>query len=136
MVKPNNSAYSLIEILAVIVIIAILAGLAMPYYVKTTEKAHQAEAYKILGEIRNAVMRYYYQFNEPSVKSLNYLTWADLDIEVPISKYFEYIIGSPTEEIVKEPVAYAKRVIQIPWLGGQYIICISKKGDIGMGVPK
>ncbi len=61
--KPGNKGFTLMEVLIVIVIIAVLAGLAVPIYTATVEKSRRAEALATLGAIRQSEMRYFSQFS-------------------------------------------------------------------------
>ncbi|MBL7131775.1 MAG: prepilin-type N-terminal cleavage/methylation domain-containing protein [Candidatus Omnitrophica bacterium] len=51
--------FTLLELVIVIVIIAILAALAIPQYMITTERARAAEGLLILDAVRNSQIRYY-----------------------------------------------------------------------------
>ncbi len=51
------------EVLIVIIIIAVLAGLAVPLYRTTVEKSRKAEALGTLSAIRQSEVRYYSQYN-------------------------------------------------------------------------
>ena len=55
----DRRGFTLLELLMVVVIIGILAGLAIPQYLKTTEKARIAEAVGVLGGIRSSQIRYF-----------------------------------------------------------------------------
>ena len=61
----------------VVIIIAILAAIALPAYLKTTERTRAAEALQILASIRSAQRRYLAQ-NGAYAAAL-----GDLDIDVP-----------------------------------------------------
>ena len=51
--------FTLLELLMVVVVIAILAAVALPQFLKTQERARMSEALTILGAIRSAEIRYY-----------------------------------------------------------------------------
>lgn len=55
----NQSGFSLIELLIVLVIIGILAGLAIPQYTSYTTKAKQTEAKELLHQIYLTERSYY-----------------------------------------------------------------------------
>ena len=55
----NSKGFTLIEILIVIIILAVLAGLAIPMYRGTVEKARKAEALSVLSSMRQSELRYF-----------------------------------------------------------------------------
>ncbi|MEE9441411.1 MAG: prepilin-type N-terminal cleavage/methylation domain-containing protein [candidate division Zixibacteria bacterium] len=59
----SQKGFSLIELLIVLVLIAILAGLAIPRYMAYTTKAKQTEAKELLNQIYLA-QRSYFQIND------------------------------------------------------------------------
>lgn len=59
-----KKAFTLVELLIVIVIIGILATLAVPQYNKMIERARGAEAKSILGALARANLAYYYEHGD------------------------------------------------------------------------
>ena len=59
----RRNAFTLLELLIVIIILGILATIALPRYLKSVEKSKDAEAYLHLGLIRTAEVDYYAEFN-------------------------------------------------------------------------
>ena len=59
MQKNTKRAFTLIELIIVVVIIGILALVAIPRYFANIEKARKAEAYSTMRSIREAVLGYY-----------------------------------------------------------------------------
>lgn len=54
----NNKGFSLIELIAVLLIIAILAAVGIPIYVKQVESARAADAISAIGAIKTASQTY------------------------------------------------------------------------------
>src|SRR5437870_3383994 len=57
----NRKGFTLLEILIVIVILGIVAGLAIPVFTSNVMKSRAQEAYASLGAIRNAMATYWAQ---------------------------------------------------------------------------
>ena len=57
--KRQTQGFTLLELLMVVIIIGILAAVAVPQYLKSTEKSRMSEAITILGQIRSSNIRYY-----------------------------------------------------------------------------
>ncbi|MDD4895095.1 MAG: prepilin-type N-terminal cleavage/methylation domain-containing protein [Candidatus Omnitrophica bacterium] len=55
----NRKAFTLLELIIVIIIVGILAVLGLTQYTRTTEKGRSAEAKAILGSLRTAEEAYY-----------------------------------------------------------------------------
>jgi len=54
----TSRGFTLLELLVVVIIIGVLASLAIPRFIKTTEQARTAEAKQWLGQIRSSEIRY------------------------------------------------------------------------------
>lgn len=82
--REGQGGFTLLELLMVVIIIGILASVAMPQYIKASEKARAAEALSVLGAIRAAQVRYRAQ------SSTNVYTAAltDLDVEFSALKFW------------------------------------------------
>ena len=55
----KKRGFTLLEVLIVVIIIGILAGIALPQYMSTLEKARSAEAMTNLGTLRSAMERHW-----------------------------------------------------------------------------
>ena len=56
--KRERGGFTLLELLMVVIIIAILASIALPQYIRATEKARATEALQLAGAIRASENRY------------------------------------------------------------------------------
>ncbi|MBL8744838.1 MAG: type II secretion system protein [Phycisphaerae bacterium] len=52
-------AFTLIELIAVMIVLAILAGVAVPRYIDYTDRARTAALQGVLGNVRSAVSNFY-----------------------------------------------------------------------------
>src|SRR6185295_18682367 len=57
--NPVSKGFTLLEVLIVIVILAVLAGLAVPIYAAQVEKSRAQEALQMLDSLRGSMLRYY-----------------------------------------------------------------------------
>ncbi|MDD7578145.1 MAG: prepilin-type N-terminal cleavage/methylation domain-containing protein [Elusimicrobia bacterium] len=83
----QKSGFTLIELLVVVLIIGILSAVALPQYEWTVEKSRAAEALAVLKTLRDA-QEVYYMVNGAYASD-----FTALDVEVPESKYFNYVDG-------------------------------------------
>jgi len=82
-----RKGFTLLELVIVVIIVAVLAGLGIPQFVKTVERARASEAVGLLGSLRSAQLRYYAEY------TVYTSTCTNLDVNAPTTlKYF----GSPT----------------------------------------
>lgn len=74
-----RQGFTLLELLMVVIIIGILTSIALPQYVRMSERARSSEAMIILSTIRSAQLRY------KANSSSNVFTSnvSDLDVDVP-----------------------------------------------------
>ena len=74
--RQRARGFTLLELVVVIIILAVLAGMAVPRYLKTVNRSYGAEALSILGELRASASRYYARTGDYSN-----MTMADLDFD-------------------------------------------------------
>ena len=90
-----KKAWTLLEILVVLVIIVILATFAIPQYIKATKKAISSEAIKTISSLKDALIAYHLE-NGGFTENLD-----DLDVANPNkreeAKFGYRIIGSSIE---------------------------------------
>ena len=55
----KKKGFTLLELLIVVVVLAILAGLALPQYFRVITRSKEAEGWEMMAAIRSAEMRYY-----------------------------------------------------------------------------
>lgn len=75
-----HSGFTLIELLVVVLIIGILSSIALPQYTKAVEKARAAEAFSLMGSVRQALDAYMLS-GQADVELCT--TNSPLDIELP-----------------------------------------------------
>jgi prepilin-type N-terminal cleavage/methylation domain-containing protein len=56
--RYRKKGFTLLELLMVVIIIAILASIALPQFIRAAEKSRAAEAFSTLGAVRSAEIRY------------------------------------------------------------------------------
>ncbi len=98
--RANQKGFTLIEILIVIIIVGVLAGLAVPVYQAQVTRAYRQEALQALGTTREALLRYFAQNNGTYVGADVSAGGCNLDYcpnaaaSGGQTKYFTYTIGN------------------------------------------
>ena len=64
--RTPSKGFTLLELVVVIVILAILAGLAVPRYMRTVNRSRSNEALQTLGYLRESAERYYARYSSYS----------------------------------------------------------------------
>ncbi|VAX34813.1 hypothetical protein MNBD_UNCLBAC01-1577 [hydrothermal vent metagenome] len=111
----KNSAFTLTEIIIVIVIIGVMAGFVLPRYTLAMERMRVSEGVQILISLLGAQKRYEM---ENGVFADDY---ADLDVTIPISDNFDSITND--EINTSDPVVDVVRT-------GDYTLSIDEDGTI------
>ena len=107
----KQGGFTLLELLMVVIIIAILASLALPQYIRATERSRATEALQILGALRASEHRYRAQ----SAKNDYTGVLAELDADVPVMDSW----NAPTFTVTAGGAA-AKGQITVPRNVGQF----------------
>ncbi|MFH1359588.1 MAG: prepilin-type N-terminal cleavage/methylation domain-containing protein [Candidatus Omnitrophota bacterium] len=79
----GNKGFTLLEIIIVIIIVGVLAGLAVPRFFRTVEYSRGMEALSNLGTLRQSINRCYLQNPTAANWATNCILWTDLDVENP-----------------------------------------------------
>ena len=88
----RRGAFTLLELLMVVIIIGILAAMALPQFIRAAEKARATEAFNLLGTVRSAENRY--RAMEPSNQYTEDL--LNLDVEIPTPNDWTVVLPSVT----------------------------------------
>ncbi len=131
-----KKGFTLLELLVVVIIVGILASIAIPQYVKITEKSRASEARSILGTIRTAEAAFFQQNNVYT------LTIANLDIDdpnaVPGVHYFSYAVTAMDNAAVPPTFTaiatrYTANGRNPNWTGvGAYTITMDQAGNVAV----
>jgi prepilin-type N-terminal cleavage/methylation domain-containing protein len=79
-----NKGFTLLELIIVVIIVAVLAGLGIPQFLKTVERSKAAEGVTTLGALRSSQLRYYAEWNSYTS------TCGSLDVGAPVTmKWFD-----------------------------------------------
>ncbi len=102
--KRSNKGFTLIELMIVVVIIAVLAALAIPRYMRAATKSKQSEAREVLKQIYTMERAYFiehetYVLNGITASAANPLAYSVIAIEIMPSARYTYTItmSSPTQ---------------------------------------
>ena len=76
-----RKGFTLLELVIVVIIVAVLAGLGIPQFIKTVERAKAAEGVAMLGAMRSSQLRYYAEFGVYT----SLAACTSLDVQPPAS---------------------------------------------------
>lgn len=122
----NKMAFTLLEIMIVVIIIGILGGMVLQRYNTTVERTTAQEGVQTLSVLLEAQRRYALANNgayQIGNGGGNLLTNGDLDVNIPVSRFFNV-------PIIDNNAANVAQVTRSR-LGRQYILFISDTGAIG-----
>ncbi|MBQ3835162.1 MAG: prepilin-type N-terminal cleavage/methylation domain-containing protein [Elusimicrobia bacterium] len=90
----NKKAFTLIELVITITIVAILASVAVPLYTGYTKKAKLTEGYSLINSIRAAQHRYYSEYRAFFYPGnwVHTCNLPELSIDARSNKYFTDIV--------------------------------------------
>lgn len=110
--RLNQKGFSLIELLIVLVIIGILAGIAIPRYMSSTVKAKQTEAKQMLHQIY-LLQRSFFQNNDRywipqagiTADKENQYAFDTIGVEIMKSARYAYVISGDIDHFTATATA-------------------------------
>ncbi|MFH1519315.1 MAG: prepilin-type N-terminal cleavage/methylation domain-containing protein [Candidatus Omnitrophota bacterium] len=120
-------AFTLMELIIVVIIIGILAAIGLPQFFRVAERGRAAEGVAALGAFRGSQLRYAAEAGT---------TTADedaLDVETLTLKYFGDPVGTGAVNVRTSPnstiVSVTRNAVNNPSFGA-YVLSIQADGDI------
>lgn len=95
--RKNITAFTMLELLIVIVILGIIAGLAIPVYTAQTVKSYKQEAYQNLTAARKGALEYFAEQTTPTYAGMTEAQMGDPDNPAGGQiRHFSYAITTQT----------------------------------------
>ena len=88
--RRSAKGFTLLELMMVVVIIAILASIALPNFIRASERARVSEALQVMSALRGAALRFQAQSPTQALPT----TMAQLDTNAPASTNWAYTISA------------------------------------------
>ena len=115
----RRGGFTLLELLMVVIIIAILASIALPQFLRVAERARASEALTVLGALRASELRFKAQ-NEKNLYTTSLKT-VDIDIpgfgKAPASTLWTYKVTATgvgsNAEATRKAGTYSGKVIRL-----------------------
>ena len=92
--KNQRGGFTLLELLMVVIIIAILASIALPQYLRVSERSRASEALTVLAAVRSSELRY--KANDPAGQYSANLALLDIEgpgFGAPLSTLWTYTVN-------------------------------------------
>ena len=97
--KEKNKGFTLLELLAVLVVITVLAAIAIPIFIEKGSEARLQTHKANIREINSTIQRYEMESGQPPVEDLDtYYNVIDENNILVKSKYLHTAVTSPYDE--------------------------------------
>jgi prepilin-type N-terminal cleavage/methylation domain-containing protein len=91
--RVEHKGFTLVELMVVVIIVLVLAGIAVPVYVHYLQQGKKSEAYAVIDGVRNGAFMYFQRNGTFAGGTLTRFRAAD---EVANARYFTYALSSLT----------------------------------------